>query len=126
LDIRLLTPPDRDWVRRKIIETWGAETVVVHETVYHPAELPGFIAEIDGEIVGLLTYAIQGEACEIVTLNSWRESVGVGTALIAAVHVNAIERNRRLKPEIPLTGMDGIPIRDEIELEMVLNGKPDD
>jgi len=25
-----------------------------------------------------------------------------------------------LKPEIPLTGMDGIPIRDEIELEIRL------
>lgn len=27
---------------------------------------------------------------------------------------------RRLKPEIPLAGEDGIPIRDEIELELAL------
>ncbi|OGO18780.1 MAG: GNAT family N-acetyltransferase [Chloroflexi bacterium RBG_16_50_11] len=39
---------------------------------------------------------------------------------LAAVHRNAIEQSRRLKPEIPLTGNDGIPIRDEIELEMLL------
>ncbi len=39
---------------------------------------------------------------------------------LAAVHRNAIEKSRRLKPEIPLTGNDGIPIRDEIELEMIL------
>ena len=157
MEIRLLTPADRDWVRRKIIETWGAETVVVHQTVYHPAELPGFIAEAEGEIAGLLTYHLEGEACEIVTLDAWRTGLGVGTALIetvkqaagrekcrrlwlvttndnlpalrfyqkrgfviAAVHVNSIEKDRRLKPEIPLTGMDGIPIRDEIELEMML------
>jgi len=157
LEIRLLTPADRDWVRRKIIETWGAETVVVHQTVYHPAELPGFIAEAEGEIAGLLTYQLEGEACEIVTLDAWRTGLGVGTALIetvrqaagrekcrrlwlvttndnlpalrfyqkrgfviATVHLNAIEKDRRLKPEIPLTGMDGIPIRDEIELEMML------
>ncbi len=39
---------------------------------------------------------------------------------IAAVHINAVEKSRQLKPEIPLTGDDGIPIRDEIELEMGL------
>ncbi len=39
---------------------------------------------------------------------------------LVAVHRGAIDRLRRLKPEIPLTGNDGIPIRDEIEMEMVL------
>jgi ribosomal protein S18 acetylase RimI-like enzyme len=39
---------------------------------------------------------------------------------LAAVYRNAVEQSRRLKPEIPLTGNDGIPIRDEIELEMIL------
>jgi ribosomal protein S18 acetylase RimI-like enzyme len=37
-----------------------------------------------------------------------------------AVYPNAIEESRRLKSEIPLTGNDGIPIRDEIEMEMIL------
>ena len=37
---------------------------------------------------------------------------------IAAVHVNALAESRKLKPEIPLTGVDGIPLRDEIEFEM--------
>jgi ribosomal protein S18 acetylase RimI-like enzyme len=40
--------------------------------------------------------------------------------LIKAIHVNALEKSRKLKPEIPLTGNDGIPLRDEIELEMKL------
>ncbi len=39
---------------------------------------------------------------------------------IAAIHIDAVEKSRQLKPEIPLTGDDGIPIRDEIELEMGL------
>jgi len=37
---------------------------------------------------------------------------------IAAVHVNAIAHSRTLKPSIPLVGNYGIPIRDEVELEM--------
>ena len=36
------------------------------------------------------------------------------------VHRNTIADSRRLKPEIPLLGEHGIPIRDEIELEMFL------
>jgi hypothetical protein len=39
---------------------------------------------------------------------------------IAAVHRNAIERSRELKPEIPVNSVDGIPIRKEIELEIIL------
>jgi ribosomal protein S18 acetylase RimI-like enzyme len=41
-----------------------------------------------------------------------------GFALVA-VHRNALEESRKLKPQIPLIGYDGIPLRDEIELEMV-------
>ena len=41
--------------------------------------------------------------------------------VLVAVHRGALEEaRRRLKPEIPLVGLDGIPLRDEIELEMVL------
>ena len=39
---------------------------------------------------------------------------------LVAVHRNAVERSRKLKPEIPLVGKDGIPLRDEIELEITL------
>lgn len=39
---------------------------------------------------------------------------------LAAVHRNAVDEARKIKPEIPLSGMDGIPVRDEIEMEMLL------
>lgn len=39
--------------------------------------------------------------------------------IIAAFRANAMEAQRRIKP-IPLIGNDGIPIRDEIELEIKL------
>jgi ribosomal protein S18 acetylase RimI-like enzyme len=43
--------------------------------------------------------------------------------VLVALHRNALEASRKLKPEIPLVGIDGIPIRDEIELELVLDDK---
>lgn len=39
---------------------------------------------------------------------------------IAAVRLNVMDEARQLKAQIPLIGEDGIPIRDEIELEMRL------
>jgi len=157
LNIRSLSPADCDWVKRHIAEHWGAEIVVAHGTIYHPAALPGFVAEMAGEVAGLVTFHIAGGACEIVTLDSLRPDQGIGTALIeavkaaadaagcrrlwlittndnlhalgfyqkrgfrlAAVHPGAVNESRKLKPEIPLIGNDGIPIRDEIELEIVL------
>jgi GNAT superfamily N-acetyltransferase len=42
---------------------------------------------------------------------------------LSALRPNALEASRRLKPEIPLTGDFGIPLRDELELEMNLTGE---
>ncbi len=35
-----------------------------------------------------------------------------------ALHCGAVSRSRQIKPEIPLVGENGIPIRDELELEI--------
>jgi hypothetical protein len=40
---------------------------------------------------------------------------------LIAVHRGAIDEARRVKPEIPLTGHDGIAIHDELELEVQLD-----
>jgi len=39
---------------------------------------------------------------------------------LVALHRNALEASRRLKPQIPAIGLDGIPLRDELELELKL------
>jgi GNAT superfamily N-acetyltransferase len=148
---------DRGWVNDLVIARWGADIVVSRGIVHRPARLPGWVAWQSGERVGLLTYQFSGGACEIVTLDSLRPGIGVGTALIdairsvarddgclrmrvittndnlealrfyqkrgfrlVAVHCNALEASRRIKPEIPSIGMHGIPLRDEIELELPL------
>ena len=156
-DVRPLTSKDRSWVRQRICQEWGAEFVVAHGEIFHPDRLPGFCARRGEEILGLITYQVRDEGCEIVTLNSWQKGLGVGSALIEAVkqaarglgckrlwlvttndntsglrfyqkcgfilcalRPNAVAASRLLKPEIPPTGEAGIPIRDEIELEMWL------
>jgi GNAT superfamily N-acetyltransferase len=39
---------------------------------------------------------------------------------LAALHRDALDRSRELKPSIPEIGLDGIPLRDELELELLL------
>ena len=155
--IHALTESEREWVREFWRENWSGEIMIVRGRVFHGAELPGFYAEIDGQRVGLVTYHIDGDSCEIISLDSLREGLGIGSALIeivkqkaldarckrlwlittndnidalrfyqkrgfelAAVHRYAVNESRKIKPEIPLTGAYGIPLRDEIELEMRL------
>ncbi|KXK48878.1 MAG: GNAT family N-acetyltransferase [Chloroflexi bacterium] len=39
---------------------------------------------------------------------------------LVTIHRDALNESRRLKPQIPIIGLDGIPLRDEIELELTL------
>jgi ribosomal protein S18 acetylase RimI-like enzyme len=76
----------RKWVSDVMRERWGDTIVVAHGVVYEPSTLSGFIATDDRRTpAGLLTYAIDGDACEIVTIDAFREREGTGTALIEAV-----------------------------------------
>jgi GNAT superfamily N-acetyltransferase len=39
---------------------------------------------------------------------------------LVTIHRGAVNESRKIKPSIPLIGMNNIPLRDEIELEIVL------
>ncbi len=41
---------------------------------------------------------------------------------LVALYANALEASRKLKPEISSKGANGIPIRDELELELEMSG----
>ncbi len=155
--IRPLRDDDRPWVAELLGREWGAARIVTRGRIFHADHLPGFVALRDGQPCGLVTYRLEVDDCEIISLNSLVEGIGVGSVLIAAVreaavaagwrrlwlittndnlaalrfyqrrgfrlaalYPNALEASRRLKPGIPLTGHDGIPLRDELELELPL------
>ena len=138
-------------------EQWGGDTVVSRGRVHKIDTLCGFAATQGDELLGLITYEVCDDACEIVTLDSVSEHRGIGTALLssvsgyakaqackrlwlvttndnthairfyqrrgfamAALHLNAIEEYRHIKPQIPLIGFDNIRILHEIEFEKAL------
>src|SRR5579884_1435174 len=70
-DIRILPLDvnDKAWTVQFFNEHWGAPLIVAHGMVYRAEELPGFVAEYEGERVGMLTYHIAAGECEIVSLD---------------------------------------------------------
>ena len=67
-------------------ERWGDDIVVAHGMVFRPAMLPGLMLTDDaGQTAGLLTYAIEGDACEVVTIDAVIEGRGYGSLLVEAV-----------------------------------------
>lgn len=169
--IRPLERSDREWVAHFLDERWGTTQIVSRGKAVYGHLLPGFMAErgsaaveddieeqeTQAENIGLITVHFGEKECEITTLDSLDESMGVGSALVEAVenwareagierlwlvttndnlealkfwqkrgyelvsvHRNAIADARRIKPQIPITGLNGIKIRDEIELEKLM------
>ena len=41
---------------------------------------------------------------------------------MVSINRGAVNESRKIKPGIPLIGMNNIPLRDEIELEIMLKG----
>ncbi|HXF86384.1 MAG TPA: GNAT family N-acetyltransferase [Anaerolineales bacterium] len=157
VNIRRLLTEDLPRLRQFWRERWGGDFMVTRGNIYRPEQLEGFVIEDDNEWIGLLTYFIKDDECEVTSLDSLRERQGIGTKLLAlaieeararkcrriflittndnlnalgfyqkrgfelvTIRRNALAETRKLKPNIPLIGMNNIPLRDEIELEMML------
>lgn len=152
-----ITDLNRQKINGFIRDHWFTTEMVILGEIVDMTVVEG-IAAMDGdEIVGLITYRVSGDTCEITSLDSLREGQGNGTALLEQViaiaremnclkvslittndnihaiqfyqkrgfdlvrlHKDSIKAARALKPEIPLIGSNGIPITDELELEMLL------
>jgi hypothetical protein len=80
-----LNDSDRTCVRERTELLFGGDLVVSRDVVHAPAELPGFICVEGAERVGLATFMIQRDQCELVTLDALCQWCGVGSALLEAV-----------------------------------------
>jgi GNAT superfamily N-acetyltransferase len=169
VEIRSIEAGDADRVRAFLEAHNGPLRVVSRGLLHDLRTLPGFLAENDRELAGVLTYrtmrappAARGLETvlgplelEVVTLNAVPPGRGTGSRLLAhaiaharsigcsrlwlittndndpairfydrrgmvrvAVYAGAIRNSRAIKPEIPLTGVGGQPIEDEIEYEV--------
>jgi GNAT superfamily N-acetyltransferase len=147
----------RNTVNQILMKEWHCPPSVSKGNIIDTTNLPGLLCIKDDKIKGVVTYHFENDECEIVTLNSFEENVGIGTTLIngvldiarnanckrlwlittnddtnairfyqkkgfdlKATYINSMEISRKLKPSIPLIGMDNIPIKHELEFEIIL------
>jgi len=157
--VRPIEGGDKTKIADLLVELWGSRKVVTRGKIYDAAILPGFLAIENDEIVGLVTLHIDGDECEVITLDAFEQGKGIGSFLLkeatreaharqcrrlwlitsndnidaiafyqrrglrmVAIYPDAITEARKLKPQIPLVAENGIPIRDEVEFEVVLSG----
>jgi len=155
--VRRLTHDDLPRLRQFWMEHWGGEEMISRGKVYRPEQLDGFVVEDGNEWIGLLTFVIDSDECEVTSLDSLRQGQGIGSTLlekaieearscncrrlflittndnlnalgfyqkrgfeIVTIYRGAINESRKRKPSIPLIGFNNIPLRDEVELEIVL------
>jgi ribosomal protein S18 acetylase RimI-like enzyme len=95
--VRPYTAGDRRWAEGLLEELMGSARAVRLGEVLEPAGLPGLVAERDGERIGLLTYIVDGDQFEVLSLHCRVENAGAGSALLeAAAGLAAEHRCRRL------------------------------
>ncbi len=139
-------------VNQFILKQWLSSEMVIRGTIIDMTKVEGYIALENNTIVGLITFVIDNEECEILSLDSLQENTGLGTNLlqivinharesnckrvklittndniraiqfyqkrgfdICNIYYNALDISRKIKPEIPMIGENGIPLKHEIE-----------
>jgi ribosomal protein S18 acetylase RimI-like enzyme len=151
--IREYRASDRAWADAFMQEFGGALQARRGELL-DVLGLDGFVAERDGEPLGLATYRLEDGECELAFIAAFERHSGIGTALLdallqavsgceriwlvttndnlealrfyqrrgfvlSALRPGAVDRARvELKPQISKVGEFGIPLRDELELEL--------
>jgi N-acetylglutamate synthase-like GNAT family acetyltransferase len=88
--VRERTESDRAAVEALLAENHSVRVARLgrlEDSLAHPA----LVAEQDGELAGVLTYVLEGDSCEVLTLHAAGRFGGVGTALLRAVERLAAE-----------------------------------
>lgn len=67
---------DKKLIARFLSENWASSVSVSKGKIHETTQLPGFICKEKNKIIGLVTYNIENEDCEIVTLDSNFENKG--------------------------------------------------
>ncbi|MFP4459978.1 MAG: GNAT family N-acetyltransferase [Candidatus Zixiibacteriota bacterium] len=85
IEIREKQQSDQDWIEGILKARWGDVKIVSRERMHDASKLPAFIAIVNGIRMGLITYRFSPNGCEIKSVDSLRDGMGIGKKLIDKV-----------------------------------------
>lgn len=80
--VRQIAPGDRDWIAQTLVQEWTSTTVARLGELVEAAGLPGYVATVDGQRVGLVLVRVQEQAYEVVAISTTARRRGIGRALM--------------------------------------------
>lgn len=83
--IREYRESDRVWADPFMHAEFGGPLQARRGELLDVLALPGFVAERDGRPLGLVTYRLEDDECELAFIASFERLAGVGTALLDAL-----------------------------------------
>lgn len=92
-NIERITNDTRELVNQFFIDNWYSTDMSIRGEIIDGTKLDGFLLQENNIIIGLITYTFFGNICEIVSFDSKRENVGIGSALLKELEKVAKNNN---------------------------------
>ena len=92
-NIKRISNETRDLVNQFFIDNWFSTDMSIRGKIIDGTKLDGFLLQEENTSIGLVTYTFFGDICEIVSLDSKRENIGIGSALLKEIEKIAIDNN---------------------------------
>ncbi|WP_214861073.1 GNAT family N-acetyltransferase [Exiguobacterium sp. s161] len=95
--IQIIEQKTRSQIKDFFTVHWGSSQMVTSTGVHDCSLLDGFyVTNDDHEIIGLITYHITSQTCEIISLDSLEENKGIGSQLMQMVEEKATQQQCNL------------------------------
>lgn len=85
MEIKIISAENRQQINEFIVSHWFSTDMVIRGKVFDMTILYGYVTYENEKIIGLITYRIEDNECEIMSLDSLKEKQGIGTALLNKV-----------------------------------------
>jgi GNAT superfamily N-acetyltransferase len=81
----VLNRPENRPALEAFLRDRNALRVARRGALVHSLDHPGVLAWSDGELIGVATYVVDGDECELLTLYAVTRLTGIGSALLTSV-----------------------------------------
>lgn len=112
--IEKISDETRNLVNQFFIDNWFSTDMSIRGEIIDGTKLDGFLVQEENVIIGLITYTFFGDICEIVSLDSKKENIGIGSALVK--ELEKVAKNNNCKKMRLITTNDMIEVlTDSVE-----------